>query len=167
MIESVDDVVALDGKDCAGYLLPCVVEHARARGVELPRGITTPYINTIPVSEEPEPRGDLTLERRIRAIMRWNAMAMVSRANKHFEGIGGHISTYASSALLYEIGFNHFFRGKDADGGGDHVLHSRPCRRPASTRAPSSKDASAKSSCEHFRRETGAAAAFRRIRTPV
>src|SRR5438067_4307511 len=97
------------------------MHHARSRRVGVPSMVSTHYINTIPPEEEPYFPGDEDLERHIRRLIRWNAAVMVSRANKHLEGIGGHISTYASSASLYEVGFNHFFRGKNAPGGGDHV----------------------------------------------
>jgi pyruvate dehydrogenase E1 component len=106
----------------ARFLLHRVMWHARSRQIGLPAMVSTDYINTIAPEQEPYFPGDEALERRIRGIIRWNAMAMVSRANKSIEGIGGHLSTYASSASLYEVGFNHFFRGKDAPGGGDQVF---------------------------------------------
>ena len=106
----------------ARFLLHRIMWHARSRQIGLPAMVSTDYINTIPPEQEPYFPGDEELERRIRGIIRWNAMAMVSRANKSIEGIGGHLSTYASSASLYEVGFNHFFRGKDAPGGGDQVF---------------------------------------------
>ena len=94
------------------------------RGVATPTGLNTPYVNTIPVDEQAEFPGNRDIERRIKSIMRWNAMAMVARGHN-----GGHISTYASAATLYEIGFNHFFKGPDAPGGGDSVFiqgHASP-----------------------------------------
>jgi pyruvate dehydrogenase E1 component len=105
----------------AAFVLHRIMRHARSRRVAVPSMVSTHYINTIPPEEEPYFPGDEDLERRIRRLIRWNAAVMVSRANKHYDGIGGHISTYASSASLYEVGFNHFFRGKLAPGGGDHV----------------------------------------------
>ncbi|CAN5315653.1 pyruvate dehydrogenase (acetyl-transferring), homodimeric type [soil metagenome] len=119
-IAALDDVVATSPVR-AGYLLRRILRHARSRNIGLPSMVSTHYINTISPEEEPYFPGDEEMERRIRRLIRWNAAVMVSRANKHFEGIGGHISTYASSASLYEVGFNHFFRGKNAPGGGDHV----------------------------------------------
>ncbi len=113
----------------AGFLLRRVLQHARARRVEVPAMVSSHYINTIPPEQEPYFPGDEDIERRIRRLIRWNAAVMVSRANKHYEGIGGHISTYASSASLYEVGFNHFFRGRNAEGGGDQVFiqgHAAP-----------------------------------------
>src|SRR2546423_1174538 len=113
----------------AGFLLRRILQHARARRVEVPVMVSSHYINTIPPEDEPYFPGDEDIERRIRRLIRWNAAVMVSRANKHLEGIGGHISTYASSASLYEVGFNHFFRGPNAPGGADHVYfqgHAAP-----------------------------------------
>jgi len=105
----------------ARFVLHRLLREARTRNVPVASLVSTPYINTIPPEQEPEFPGDEDIERRIRRMIRWNAVVMVSRANKHYEGIGGHISTYASSASLYEVGFNHFFRGKDHQGGGDLV----------------------------------------------
>jgi pyruvate dehydrogenase E1 component len=113
----------------AAFLLHRILRHAQLRRIGVPAMVTTHYINTIPPEEEPYFPGDEDMERRIRRLVRWNAAAMVSRANKHLEGIGGHISTYASSASLFEVGFNHFFRGKNSPGGGDHVYmqgHAAP-----------------------------------------
>jgi pyruvate dehydrogenase E1 component len=101
----------------------------RASGFVLPALVTTPYMNTIPPGEEPEYPGDREIERRIKSYIRWNAMAMVVKSNRNFAGIGGHISSYASSATLYEVGFNHFFRGADGEGPGDMVYfqgHTAP-----------------------------------------
>jgi pyruvate dehydrogenase E1 component len=105
----------------ARFVLHKLIREARARNVGLASMVSTHYINSIPPEQEPDFPGDEDMERRIRRMIRWNAAVMVSRANKNFEGIGGHISTYASAASLYEVGFNHFFRGKDSPGGGDHV----------------------------------------------
>ncbi len=106
------------------------LEHKAIRdGVRLPFTANTPYINSIPPNRQPPFPGSREIERRIKSLARWNAMAMVVRANKHQDGIGGHISTYASAATLYEIGFNHFFRGPNAEGGGDQVYfqgHASP-----------------------------------------
>jgi pyruvate dehydrogenase complex dehydrogenase (E1) component len=100
-----------------------------AAGVEVPRVVNTPYVNTIPRSEQPEYPGDRETERRINSCIRWNAMAMVVNANEHHSGIGGHISTYASQATLYEVGFNHFFRGPDGKEPADMIYfqgHATP-----------------------------------------
>jgi pyruvate dehydrogenase complex dehydrogenase (E1) component len=90
-----------------------ILERAGQKQVDFPATVSSPYVNTIPTDEEPDFPGDEYLERRIRAFIRWNAAVMVVRANSRSESIGGHLSTYASSASLYEVGFNHFFRGKD------------------------------------------------------
>ena len=107
----------------AKFLLSRMMLHARSKQIGLPSMVSTNYINTIPPEQEPYFPGDEDLEKRIRRIIRWNAMAMVTRANKDHEGIGGHLSTYASAASLFEVGFNHFFRGKDAPGGGDSIFY--------------------------------------------
>ncbi|MDX1764549.1 MAG: pyruvate dehydrogenase (acetyl-transferring), homodimeric type, partial [bacterium] len=120
-IDSLEDVVALSGKERARDLLRDLQIYAQHRGIELPVTSQTPYVNTIlPDQESPFP-GDRAIERRIKSLARWNAMAMVVRANRENDGIGGHISTYASIATLYEIGFNHFFHGPDHESGGDLV----------------------------------------------
>src|ERR671929_225698 len=90
-----------------------LLERAREQQVGFPATVSTPYVNTIPPDQEPWFPGDEHIERRIRAFIRWNAAVMVTRANTRSEGIGGHLSTFASSASLYEVGFNHFFKGKD------------------------------------------------------
>ncbi|MEX2500843.1 MAG: pyruvate dehydrogenase (acetyl-transferring), homodimeric type [Trueperaceae bacterium] len=112
-LESLDYVLASGGADRVRAILERLESHAHRLGVEIPFTAQTPYINTIATEEEPEYPGDLDIERRIRALIRWNAMAMVVRANKHSDGIGGHLSTYASAATLYEVGFHHFFRGPE------------------------------------------------------
>ncbi len=118
-LESLDYVLASGGADRVRAILERLESHAHRLGVEIPFTAQTPYVNTIPADEEPEYPGDLELENRIRAYVRWNALAMVVRANAESDGIGGHLSTYASAATLYEVGFNHFFRGpekgEDAD----------------------------------------------------
>jgi len=121
-LESFDEVVQVHGRGRARYLLMKLLERARAQQVEFPATVSTPYVNTIPADEEPWFPGDEHIERRIRAFIRWNAAVMVVRANMRTEGIGGHLATYASSAALYEVGFNHFFHGKDDGGYGDQVF---------------------------------------------
>ncbi len=113
-LESLEYVLESAGAERTLELLERLEAHAKKLGVEIPFSANTPYINTIPANEDQSYPGDLALERRIRNLIRWNAMAMVVRANKHSDGIGGHISTYASAATLYEVGMNHFFRGPDA-----------------------------------------------------
>jgi pyruvate dehydrogenase E1 component len=128
-LESFDAAIDTDGRQRARFLLLKLLERARARQVGVPALRSTDYINTIPPEREPWFPGDEHIERRIRAYIRWNAAIMVSRANKSV-GVGGHIATYASAASLYEVGFNHFFRGKELSGGmGDQVYfqgHAAP-----------------------------------------
>ncbi len=128
-LESLDYVIAQGDKGRTLRLLAALRARARQGGVKEPFTSTTPYINTIPVSEQVAYPGDREIERRIKSLVRWNAAAMVVRANRESEGIGGHISTFASSATLYEVGFNHFFRGKDAGTSGDIIFfqgHASP-----------------------------------------
>src|SRR5262245_1370495 len=128
-IDSLVDVLHREGPDRVRQLLVWLQEEAYRRGVMLPFTANTPYINTIPVDQQPRYPGNREFERRIKSIIRWNAMAMVVRANKETTTIGGHISTYSSSATLYEVGFNHFFRAPSADHAGDLVYfqgHASP-----------------------------------------
>ncbi len=128
-LESFDSAVLSGGKQRARYLMLRLLERARETGVGVPSLTSTDYVNTIPTENEPWFPGDEETERRYRAWLRWNAAMMVHRAQRPGGGVGGHISTYASSAALYEVGFNHFFRGKDHPGGGDQVFiqgHASP-----------------------------------------
>lgn len=109
-LEALDQVIEEGGPERARFLLERLATSAALKGVPASLGINTPYLNTIPAGEEAAYPGDRELERRIKSLVRWNAVAMVVRANKYDDGIGGHISTFASSATLYEVGFNHFFR---------------------------------------------------------
>jgi pyruvate dehydrogenase E1 component len=120
-LDSLDYVLASGGPVKVARLLRELTIHARQNGVKLPFTANTPYINTIPSDEQALMPGSPDVERRIKSLVRWNAAAMVVRANKAEEGIGGHISTYASSATLYEVAFNHFFRGHD-EGDGDIIF---------------------------------------------
>jgi pyruvate dehydrogenase E1 component len=128
-VEALDQVLEDAGPDRAAYLLERLMARATTAGAELPVRLNTPYVNTIrPEAEAPYP-GDRAMERRIKSLIRWNAMAMVVRQNKHDAGIGGHISTYASLATLLEVGFNHFFRAAYGDQPGDLVYfqgHASP-----------------------------------------
>ena len=120
--DAVEDVIARDGADRAHYLLDKAVQQARAAGANLPFSATTPYQNTIPVDQQEAFPGDLDMEWRIRTINRWNAMATVVRRNKVSSEYGGHIASFASSAVMYDIGLNHFWRSKSAIHGGDLVF---------------------------------------------
>ncbi len=128
-LESFEGVYQSDGQDRAAGILEELEIRARKYGIKTTRKGTTPYINTIPAEEQPPYPGRREIERRIKSIIRWNAMAMVVRANKETSGIGGHISTYASAATLWEVGFNHFFRAKNEEQDGDIVYfqgHASP-----------------------------------------
>ena len=128
-LEAFDEVVKVHGRKRASILLNELYSRSKIHGVRFPFSLNTPYVNTIRKEEEAEYPGDRKIERRIKSLVRWNAMAMVVRANKRFPGIGGHISTYASAATLYQVGFNHYFRGKDHPSGGDHIYfqgHASP-----------------------------------------
>ncbi len=128
-MDSLDEVVQRAGADRAQFLLYKVLKKARQLNLGLPPTTQTRYINTISPEQEPDFPGDEAMERRIRRLIRWNAVAMVTRANNHDAGLGGHLSSYASAASLYEVGFNHFFRGKDENGTGDVIFfqgHASP-----------------------------------------
>ncbi|RLJ36113.1 pyruvate dehydrogenase E1 component [Litoreibacter meonggei] len=120
--EAIQDVIEKDGANRAHYLLDKAVQQARAAGATLPFSATTPYQNTIPADDELAVPGDLEMEWRIRTINRWNAMATVVRRNKESSEYGGHIASFASSAVMYDIGLNHFWRSKSAIHGGDLVF---------------------------------------------
>ncbi len=122
-LESLEALVASGGQARAAAVLGAVMGRAGELGVGLPRVVGTPYVNTIPAGREPAYPGDEAIERRIDALVRWNAVAMVLRANQRSPGIGGHLATYASAATFYEVGFNHIFRGREDGGSGDQVFY--------------------------------------------
>lgn len=128
-IESLDSLIKEQGTERAQFIMRSLLQRAGAQSVGVPMVTTTDYVNTIPVDQEPEFPGDEEIERKYRAWLRWNAAIMVHRAQRPDIGVGGHISTYAGAATLYEVGFNHFFRGKDHPGGGDQIYfqgHASP-----------------------------------------
>src|SRR6267142_6003626 len=128
-LESLDSVLESSGEEVAAEILERLRAHATVNGIDLPFSANTPYANTIPARLEPLFPGDQELERRIKSLIRWNALAMVVRANRVEHNIGGHISTYASAATLYEVGFNHFFRARTPEFEGDTVYfqgHAAP-----------------------------------------
>ncbi|MCC3282529.1 pyruvate dehydrogenase (acetyl-transferring), homodimeric type [Arthrobacter caoxuetaonis] len=128
-IESLDDLIRTEGTERAQFIMRSLLQRAGDHSVGVPMVTTTDYVNTIPVDQEPEFPGDEEIERRFRAWMRWNAAVMVHRAQRPSIGVGGHISTFAGAATLYEVGMNHFFRGKDFPGRGDQVYfqgHAAP-----------------------------------------
>ncbi len=128
-LDSLDGLIDNDGRNRARFVMLKLMERARERQIGLPTLTSTDYVNTIPPDKEPAYPGDQSLERGIRRLLRWNAAIMVHRAQRPGIGVGGHISSYASAATLYEVGFNHFWRGKDHPGGGDQIFfqgHASP-----------------------------------------
>ncbi len=128
-IESLDQLIQTQGTERAEYIMRSLLQRAGAQSVGVPMVTTTDYVNTIPTDQEPKFPGDEEIERKYRAWMRWNSAVMVHRAQRAEIGVGGHISTFAGAATLYEVGFNHFFRGKDHPGGGDQIFfqgHASP-----------------------------------------
>ena len=128
-LESLDAVASSAGRQRARFIMSKLLARAQETQIGTPPAVWTPYVNTIPTEDQPFFPGDEHIERRIRAFIRWNAAAMVVRANKNADGIGGHLSSYASSASLYEVGFNHFWQGKDDGLSGDHIYmqgHAAP-----------------------------------------
>ncbi|MCW9709615.1 pyruvate dehydrogenase (acetyl-transferring), homodimeric type [Avibacterium sp. 21-586] len=119
---AIDSVIREEGVERAQFIIEQLMQHARANAVSLPTGVTTDYINTIPVEEEPNYPGNLDLERRIRSAIRWNAIMMVLRASKKDLELGGHMSSFQSSATIYEVCFNHFFKARSEKNGGDLVF---------------------------------------------
>ena len=127
-IDALEAVIAFESSDKAKHLIATLIEKARQYGIDMPYSANTPYVNTIPVEQQVNYVGDLRLEQKLRAILRWNAMAMVVRANKT-TSVGGHIASYASSCTLYEVGMNHFFKGPDHKQGADMIFfqgHTAP-----------------------------------------
>ena len=128
-LEALDSICRSQGDDRASYILAQLNARATENGIDLPQSVTTHFCNTIPAVREKIMPGDLFMERRIRSLVRWNALAMVMRANAQSEGIGGHIASFSSAATLYDVGFNYFFRGSSDDVPGDLVFfqgHSSP-----------------------------------------
>ena len=127
-VEAIEGVIANEGLERAHFLIEKLIEEGREEGIDIPYSATTQYINTIPVSKQPRYPGDADMEIKLHSYIRWNAMAMVVRANKH-TNVGGHIASFASSAALYDVGFSHFWKAKDHDTGGDLIYfqgHSVP-----------------------------------------
>ena len=118
--DALSAVIAEEGEDRAHFILETLIDQARRSGTYIPYRSTTAYLNTIPVAHEQRSPGDASLEWRIRSFVRWNALAMVMRANRESSELGGHIASFASAATLYDVGFNHFWRGR----------RSRARRRP-------------------------------------
>lgn len=153
-LEALQSVLASRGEERVRFLLAQLLRNSYLKGVRVPLIANTPYINTIPVEKQPPYPGNRKIERRIKSLIRWNAMAMVVKANKKFEGLGGHISTYASAATLYEVAFNHFLQAKDEDFNGDIVYFQGHATPGIYARAFLEGRISLEQ-MEHFRREVG------------
>ena len=152
-LASFDQLVEQEGESRARFLVYKLLKRARQLHVGLPPLTQTRYINTISPEQEPFFPGDEQIEHRIRRIVRWNAVAMVLRANTRFTGIGGHLATYASAASLYEVGFNHFFKGKDGPGSGDQIFYQGHAAPGMYARAYL-EGRLTEDQLDHFRRET-------------
>lgn len=153
-LDALTQVVEQEGENRARFLIFKLLKRARQLQIGLPPLTQTRYINTISPEQEPTFPGDEQLERRIRRLIRWNAVAMVLRANNRYPGIGGHLATYASAATLYEVGFNWFFRGKDHPGGGDQVFFQGHAAPGIYARA-FLEGRLTEAQLDNFRRETG------------
>jgi pyruvate dehydrogenase E1 component len=147
-LEAFDALVAAEGRERATFLLRKLLEHARARRVALPPVLNTPYKNSIGLAEQPQFPGNLELESRLSAIVRWNALAMVVRANRAHAELGGHIASYASAADLFEVGFNHFFRADD-------LVYFQPHSAPGVYARAFLEGRLSETQLDHYRRETG------------
>ncbi|HET7729260.1 MAG TPA: pyruvate dehydrogenase (acetyl-transferring), homodimeric type, partial [Usitatibacter sp.] len=150
-IEALDALIAEEGPERATFLLRRLLQHARTRRVPLPQVLATPYVNTVGLAEQPPYQGNLEIEARISALVRWNALAMVVRANRESAELGGHIASYASAADLFEVGFNHFFRGgQDGD-----LVYFQPHSAPGIYARAFLEGRLGAEALENYRRETG------------
>ncbi|NTV10166.1 MAG: pyruvate dehydrogenase (acetyl-transferring), homodimeric type, partial [Zoogloea sp.] len=152
-LDALDGVITQEGASRGHFLIEKLIEAAREQGIDLPYSATTQYINTIPADQQPKYPGDPDLELRIHSYIRWNAMAMVVRANKH-TNVGGHIASFASAAALYDVGFSHFWRAPSAEHGGDLIFfqgHSVPGVYSRAYMLGRLTD----EQMDHFRQETG------------
>ncbi|MEO7741849.1 MAG: pyruvate dehydrogenase (acetyl-transferring), homodimeric type, partial [Usitatibacter sp.] len=150
-IEALDAIIGAEGPERATFLLRRLLQHARARRVPLPHVLATPYLNTIGLAEQPPYQGNLEIESRISSLVRWNALAMVVRANRESAELGGHIASYASAADLFEVGFNHFFRaGQDGD-----LVFFQPHSAPGVYARAFLEGRLSEENLDNYRRETG------------
>ncbi|MCB9830848.1 MAG: pyruvate dehydrogenase (acetyl-transferring), homodimeric type [Planctomycetes bacterium] len=152
-LEALQAIVDRDGIDRARHIMTELIRSARRNGAYPPGMLNTDYVNTIPAKKDAIYPGDFELERRIRRICRWNAAVMVARSNTNFPGLGGHMSTYASAATLYDVGFNHFFRGKDHPSGGD-IIYFQGHASPGFYARSFLEGRISADQLEHFRRES-------------
>ncbi len=150
-VEALDALIESEGPERATFLLRRLLQHARTRRVPLPQVLATPYVNSIPLAEQPPYQGNLEIEARLSALVRWNALAMVVRANRVSGELGGHIASYASAADLFEVGFNHFFRAGDR---GD-LVYFQPHSAPGVYARAFLEGRLSEESLDNYRRETG------------
>src|SRR6185436_1495391 len=150
-IEALDALIEAEGPERATFLLRRLLQRARARRVPLPQVLATPYVNTIGLDEQPPYEGNLEIEARISSLVRWNALAMVVRANRESAELGGHIASYASAADLFEVGFNHFFRA----GAASDLVYFQPHSAPGIYARAYLEGRLTEEQLDHFRRETG------------
>src|ERR671918_10084 len=153
-LEAFDALVQTEGRERATFLLRKLLDHARAKRVPLPPVLNTPYKNSIALAQQPQFPGNLELEQRLSSIVRWNALAMVVRANRAHAELGGHIASFASAADLFEVGFNHFFRGHDAPGGAD-LVYFQPHSAPGVYARAYLEGRLTEAQLDRYRRETG------------
>src|SRR5471030_1388526 len=160
-LEAFDALVEAEGRERATYLLRRLLDHARKRRVQLPPVLNTPYRNSVGLADQPQFPGDLEIERRLSSIVRWNALAMVVRANRAHPELGGHIASYASAADLFEVGFNHFFRagaaGKKTDAGRGDLIYFQPHSATGVYSRAFLEGRLSEEQLAHYRRETGTA----------
>ena len=150
-LEAFDALVEREGRERATFLLRKLLEHARARRVPMPPVLNTPYRNSISLADQPQFAGNLEIEQRLEAMVRWNALAMVVRANRAHPELGGHIASYASAADLFEVGFNHFFRaGRDGD-----LVYFQPHSAPGVYSRAFLEGRLTEDQLDHYRREVG------------
>jgi pyruvate dehydrogenase E1 component len=152
-LDALDALIAAEGPERATYLLKQLLQHARTRRVPLPQVLNTPYLNTISLAEQPPFPGNLEIEQRLSALVRWNALAMVVRANQASAELGGHIASYASAADLFEVGFNHFFRADGVNGRGD-LVYFQPHSAPGVYARAFLEGRLSAEQLDHYRRET-------------
>ncbi|WP_248322479.1 alpha-ketoglutarate dehydrogenase [Caballeronia sp. Sq4a] len=153
-LDALDAVVGHVGKERAQYLFDRLAEHALSVGVESARARATPYANTIPVEQQPPYPGNFEIEEKLAGVLRWNALAMVVRANRAYGELGGHIASYASAADLFEVGFNHFFRAAGSDHGGD-LVYFQPHSSPGVYARAFLEGFLDEAHLQHYRREIG------------
>jgi pyruvate dehydrogenase E1 component len=153
-LQALESVIQFQGEERAGFLVKQLLDKATDAGIPTPDAITTPFRNTIPVVQEKRMPGDLFMERRIRSLVRWNALAMVMRANKNDDGLGGHISTFSSAATLYDVAFNYFFRGR-GEGHLDDLIYYQGHSSPGIYARSFLEGRISEEQLDNFRREVG------------